>query len=53
MNVIDQLHAPAAFPWGTDLHAHLIGGWVDHRAGIGDMLKCKSNPGSSVVETVP
>jgi hypothetical protein len=37
-----QLHAPAALPAGKEPHGtHWIGGWVDLRAGLGDLEKRK------------
>jgi hypothetical protein len=37
MKVSGQFHTPAALPPGT----HLIGGWVDPRAGMKDLEKEK------------
>jgi hypothetical protein len=41
MEVCGQLHTPAALPPGRALGTHWIGGWVDPRAVLEEVVKRK------------
>jgi hypothetical protein len=42
MEVSGQFHAPAALSPGEMPSTHCIGGWVDLRAGLDEVVKRKS-----------